>query len=408
MFCSNCGAEIPEGSRFCKVCGTATASGAKNNPAVEKHPAAEKSPASEKDLTVSKVGERVVEGVNRAVDGFDAATGGTGHAELRFGDLFSEAFKRHAKGDAEEIFTYGTKSTTPDIHDVSAEWPHPWVWSRVLAIMVVVVFSLVALAQLKEAAGAVPCIIILGSAAVPLSLLIFFYETNVWRNVSIAQTMSLFLVGGLLSTLTLFFDSLFGLDEFIGYSGNIIESLVTAIVKLTSITAIIVLALQQRSGGASFMRAGKNYILNGMLIGAAIGAGFAVFDNSAVAFSWWFDSGLEALNHAIIVLTVVSFARYVMWGAAIGGALAMTEGENGFEGDQLTNPRFLVVAVTCLVLHTLWYARLPLLDDILIFGEMLVKYAILAVVIWIVVVVLINRGISQVNEVSKDETQESA
>ena len=384
MFCSNCGTEIPEGSRFCPSCGSAV--------------------GAAKEFSASKVSERVVKGVGRAVDSFDVATGGSGHVDLRFSDLFSETFKKHAKGDAEEVFICGTRSTTPDVHNVSSEWPHPWVWSRVLIVMVAVVFCCLVLAQLKETSYVFPSIMFLGSAAIPLSLLVFFFETNVWRNVSIVETMLLFLVGGLLATLSLFFDSLFGLGDFMG-TGDFVESLVSAIVNLTSITAIIALAMQQRGGKVTLLGNGRNYILNGMLVGAAIGAGFALLDNSAVAFQWWYDFGFEGLRHAMLALSIASIGRFVMWGAAIGGALALCEGEDGFDAGQLADPRFLVVAALCLVLHTLWYTILPVFNDALIFfGEAYVKYAILSIVIWVVVTILINRGLSQVNELTREES----
>ena len=49
---------------------------------------------------------------------------------FNLGDVFSEAFKRHTSEEVEEVFTVGTRSTTPPIEQVETGWPRPWIFLR--------------------------------------------------------------------------------------------------------------------------------------------------------------------------------------------------------------------------------------------------------------------------------------
>lgn len=117
----------------------------------------------------------------------------------------------------------------------------------------------------------IPGMILMGTLAVPLSTLLFFYEVNVRRNISLYQVLKLVFAGGILSLLiTSVISALIGeTNEVVGLAlaGPIEES-----------AKLLALVLAARS-----LR--YHYKLNGLLMGAAIGTGFAVFESMS-STSW--------------------------------------------------------------------------------------------------------------------------
>ena len=91
MYCKKCGAKIEQGQKFCSKCGTPV------------------SIVEQSSETKEESGEAhtIVDSLNEYVGG------GQNHVELNWKDLFRDVFKRHSKGEAEEIFACGTKNTPP-------------------------------------------------------------------------------------------------------------------------------------------------------------------------------------------------------------------------------------------------------------------------------------------------------
>lgn len=204
------------------------------------------------------------------IDSLNEYVGNDQPADMNWRVLFTDVFRPHTKEEAEEIFICGTNTTTPDRNSISKDWPHPWLYSRVL-LMFAITFALLWLCV--NAFGnlnAFPGMIVIGSFAVPLSTMVLFMEANVWRNVSMYSVIITFFVGGcasLVATLFLFsFYSVERMDSFDAFMVGVIEELGKA---------IIIMAILRKSGKLS--------ILTGMLIGACVGAGFAAFESAGYA-----------------------------------------------------------------------------------------------------------------------------
>lgn len=97
MYCSNCGKEMPDGSAFCPSCGFQVG----------------QTTSRPTDQGVKRVAHAVGGFVNQAADALNEMTGGSGHVELKFRNLFDSVFKKHSRDEAEELFACGTPSTTP-------------------------------------------------------------------------------------------------------------------------------------------------------------------------------------------------------------------------------------------------------------------------------------------------------
>ena len=343
----------------------------------------------------------VGEAVGTAADKFNELTGGTGHVDLKLKDLFSEAFKHHSKSEAEKLMICGTADTTPKLKDVSAAWPKPWVWLRVLAIMLVTWGACIALFSVFKNPLAIPSIMFVGSFAAPLAIFAFFFETNAPRNISFIEAIIIFFVGGIASIIAIYITN-FGLLEASGV-GAVDKSLLTGLIEETVKIVIIMFFMRQRKSNDALLKGSRNYVLNGLLIGAAVGGGFAAFESAGYAFMNWVDYGFNSMMMTIVLRGILSPGGHIAWAAVEGAALALCEGKDGFSKSQLWDPRFLAVAITCIVLHGVWDMTVPFLTGNLVFA----KYALLIVAIWIVVGVMMHRGLQQINQLVTEADEAS-
>ncbi len=126
-----------------------------------------------------------VAGVEK-IQGFDAR------------EMFSEVFRARLNEHVEEHFTVGTASTTPPLSAVDTTWPKPWVFFKTFTFSVLVYVCFVFALQQFHNPKLLPGLIMTGTFLIPVSLLIFFFEMNVLRNVSLYQVVKLVMLGGIL------------------------------------------------------------------------------------------------------------------------------------------------------------------------------------------------------------------
>ena len=255
---------------------------------------------------------------------------------------------------------------------------------------------------------AYPGLVFMGAFAVPFSMLIFFFETNVFRNISLAETVNVFFLGGVACLVVLNFLpqtlSPFSPQDNPTATQHIFNCFAVGFVEEAAKIIIIVIVFRLRK------TQGPYYVLNGMLIGAAIGAGAGVFESAA--YINWYSIPLDSLVNVMVVRGILAVGTHVAWGAIEGAALALGDKEHHVEVGQVINPvalsmftfknpAFLATFVSCALLHSVWninfayyFAPLAFLDTYFI------KYAILVIIAWIIVLVMLNRGIEQVNEIS--------
>lgn len=399
MFCMKCGSQIPDGAAFCSHCGQPT--GSAPTPT---------QPAS----SVANVGKAVAGAVTGMANKLDEATGGSGHVTLKFKDFFINVPKHHTHEDAEALFSCGSPTTTPKLSEVSSEWPKPWLYSRVFVILLVTLIGCMALWELFHNSKSFPNIMFIGALLVPFTAVIFFFETNAPRNISIAQVVKMFFVGGILSILMIYPVSAIMPESGAGEFG---PAMVTGVIEEIAKILLIVYFMSRTKG--------RNYVLNGLLIGASVGAGFAVFESAGYAFDSFiryfvyglqntdqaaqiYGLGYQGIVNIVAIRATMAIGGHVAWAAAEGAALAICEKETGFALSQLADPRFLIVAVICIVLHGIWdTSPFLFLDDFAIPYLGSPKYILLIIIIWIVIAVMLDRGLSQINELANAESTSS-
>ena len=116
-------------------------------------------------------------------------------------DLFSEVFSKHSRTEVENYFTIGTEKSTPDILDVDASWPKPWLFTRMIVASLVLYFLMWFGWKMWANTNLLPGLMLIGSFAIPISTLVLFVELNVRRNVSLYMVVRLVFLGGIFSLL---------------------------------------------------------------------------------------------------------------------------------------------------------------------------------------------------------------
>lgn len=304
-------------------------------------------------------------------------------------ELMSELFKKHKEEDIEEYFTVGTPNSTPPIEQVDTRWPKPWMFFRALAASIGIYLLFDIAWQYFHNNNLVPGMMLMGTIAVPFSALLFFYEVNVRRNISLYRVLKLFFLGGIISLiLSLVLYAIVGDTP----KGVWAEAAPGPIEEIGKLFALVWVARSMR----------HHYKINGLLMGAAVGTGFAVFESLGYALNFLIGGVLlESIGEdvgAVGIMKEVIFTRgvlsplgHIVWTAIAGAALWRVKGKEGFNFSMLGNGKFWHLFLIPVVLHAVWDVSIPYVDDFPYYG----KYVLLGVVAWFVVFALIQEGLKE-------------
>lgn len=365
MYCFNCGQETTEGQKFCAGCG-----------ADLRHQAAPKLEEQQVRLQDQMKGTflQATEKVNRMV-------GEEGAIDVNLKDVFSSVFLKHTKEEAEQLFISGTKATTPLERDISTSWPKPWLFSRIFSVLAITfAFLYICLVSFQNP-NALPGLNIIGSFAVPFSLLILFWEMNAPRNISIYEVAKMFFVGGAASLVaTLFLYAVFPVGE-LNFSGAVIVGVIEEIGKLAIIYYFV-------------KKLNPKFVLNGLLIGATIGAGFAAFESAGYAFNAERILGEEAMISIIFMRAWMAVGTHTVWSAIAGAALVYVKGSQPLSGSHLGDGSFLKLFAVAVTLHAVWDMPLYALHSFYFL------YVVLIIAAWIFIFSLINAGLKQIGRLN--------
>ena len=364
--CPVCHGKIRQNSNFCSICGFVL-----NNPTRYNQVPPSGVPSNAMQSLISRFGG--------------------GDVQLSLKDLFSEVFHKHEKVEKDELFIYGTEHTTPLESQMSSTWPKPWLYSRVFALFAIVFGSLYILARVFGNEIALPGLMFIGALAVPFATIIFFFEVNAPRNISIFDTVKIFFVGGMISLIaTMIIATVFPSGD-LDYTGATIVGITEEIAKLVP----IIIYVKKRD---------SKYILNGLLIGAAVGGGFAVFETAGYAFSaLWEDKSMTSMMITIFLRGYLAIGGHVIWAAIEGAALCAVKQDKPFEFKMLFNIRFLAYFIIPVILHSLWDC--PLGGNFIVFDFVFLFQIGLTIIAWAVALLLISKGLNQISEISKNSKQ---
>ncbi|OUQ48105.1 hypothetical protein B5E62_14370 [Lachnoclostridium sp. An118] len=384
LFCLWCGAKVESGDRFCPECGRSLSQGGPGpqqnagwqNAGQQNTGQAGGGFTKDEFISMSK------SGVGKFVDAINDMTGQEGKTDIRLRELVSEVFRRHTVEEREELFISGTKKTTPAPENMTADWPNPWLFARIFLMFLVVFAGLLVMILQFSNTNAIPGAMFIGALIVPFSLVIFFWETNIPRNISIFDVVSIFFIGGVMSLIfTLILYGYIYVGE-LNYTGAILVGIVEEVGK-------IVVA------GHYVKKRNTSYILNGLLLGACVGAGFAVFETAGYAFSALLYGGIPNMIDVLILRGALAIGGHTLWAAISTAGLVIAKGERPFDRKMYLDPKFLKFLFLVIALHAVWDMPITLGQSV-----HLVQWVLCAVAV-VIVLVLLSSGLRQVSAVSE-------
>ena len=333
--------------------------------------------------------------------------------ELSIKDFFVNVFGTQPAGSGDKMFASGTVLTTPTPDRMLQEWNKPWLYARVLLIGLLFNFLCYFMFNQQGHPGGMYMLFSFGCLVIPLSVLIFYWEINIPRDIPLYKVFMIFFVGGVLS---LIFAILLPNAGEPAYLAPLTEEPA----KILAL-AIFIYWLDCR------------YIFGGLLIGAAVGAGFSAFEDvfyvmnnsvnilvsslidfmSRLAYIQPGDTAnlnnfveelkvlvknlpgimYERGSDVLILRSSLTLNGHVTWAAIEGGALVMAKGNDNFKLNHLVDPRFLGYLGAAMALH---FCRnygfelhpLPYVSD--------ASYLVLNLLAIFVVFTLIQRAVTQV------------
>ena len=303
------------------------------------------------------------------------------------GDLLSDVFTKRSDAEVEEYFVGGTPTTTPEVMSVATDWPRPWAFARIFLLSVVAYFLLVYGFREFGNPYFLPGIMVVGSLAFPLTILIFFYEMNVPRNVSLLFLLKWLVFGGVLSLLAALFG--FRVSNLSSWLGAMSAGIVEESAKLV---ALLLVARNTR----------YRWTLNGLLIGAAVGTGFSIFETMGYVCVQGFLKGGQDGMFAIITQRgwLNLLGDHSLWTGLVGAALWRVRGVSEFRFDMLSDPRFLRVFALVVALHMV--NNMPV--NLPLFG----KYLVIGFVAWATILSFIQYGLREVRSAQLANTAGAA
>ncbi|HWZ33458.1 MAG TPA: PrsW family glutamic-type intramembrane protease [Bryobacteraceae bacterium] len=344
--------------------------------------------------------------------------------------MFSEVFKGRKRGEIEDYFVVGTSKTTPPLDEVETGWPRPWFFMRVLGFMLAVYFLFSKSLEYFSNPCDLPGLMMIGALAVPLATVVLFWELNTPRNVAFMQILMMIAFGGVTSFL--FMEVVSRLSN-LGWLGTPSAGIVEETAKLLTVIVVV--------------RSVKyKYILNGMVFGAAVGAGFAAFETAGYSF---FDgyltklmlnvftqivhptegfknavdhfaknpSDIQMLKGVAYQLSKSAYAwafsqldlrsyfapfGHIAWTAIAAGAFWRVKGADPFRFKMLVDPIFVRTFLVPVILHMTWDTDFVQNQDWLLRDLMLVGLGVIA---WYVAFLLVQQGLKQIKQAQVTQTQ---
>lgn len=209
-----------------------------------------------------------------------------------------------------------------------------------------------------------PGMLVIGNLGVPMTMLMFFYECNLFRNVPFLKVLYYMLMGSCISIVITFIltylfewaisynivmprnaigqlglqNSTIQLEPYFARHPKI-ELAVTALIEeFGKVLVIFIFLMKYRR---------QCYVLTGLLVGASVGAGFAVLESAGYA------SGSTELMSLILARGVLSPGCHIAWGALLGGC-TMWFCKPPLRYIFLINPKFSSLFIVIAGLHYLW------------------------------------------------------
>lgn len=325
--------------------------------------------------------------------------------ELGYKDIFSDVFKRHTEEDTARVFIAGTSLTTPNRAGMLAEWIKPFLFARFFAVGALAAAILGGFFYMTQHELALYMLLILIPCLIPMTMFLMAWEMNIPRNISLYEALKMILFGGVLS---LFCTAL--LVERID-----LPAYLAPVIEEPAKLLLVCLFLGRR-------KQKRSYILNGILVGFAVGTGFALMESIQYSLNAFIvdenfgiliqgDYELAALYGIKVALIRLmnGVVGHGLYAALYGGAIAMVKQDENLKLSHLFQLPVLIYFAAAFLLHALnnsetplseiWILRVPALGSLLSAQILFVLYPLG----FFFLLPLLRRGVNQIVEISVRE-----
>jgi RsiW-degrading membrane proteinase PrsW (M82 family) len=196
----------------------------------------------------------------------------------------------------------------------------------------------IAILVLTENPNLFPTVVILGNLLVPVAYVAFFYQRRHLSDVSLPTVASAFIWGGLLGT----------------FSAAVLEPLF--IRELDLVTAFVVGIIEESAKMLGVLVVARHRRhdreMDGLLLGAAAGMGFAALESTGYTFTAFLASGgsISAIVAITILRGLLAPVGHGTWTALLTSAMFREGSATRFR----VNGAVLAAYATVVVLHGLW------------------------------------------------------
>lgn len=222
--------------------------------------------------------------------------------------------------DASDPSADGT--ATPTTAGPRPGW-HSWLWLLVLIAGELGYQALRRVALHTENPHLLPGMVLMGALIVPCAFVAFLWGTDIGHEITLATALITALAGGCVAVATAA-----AAEDWASGDGFLDAATVAAIEEAAklAVTAAALVAITRRAHGARNSRNARN----GLVLGAACGAGFAVVETLGYTFVDYLDptgGGMQALDNDLLVRSIFAPATHLTWaaltGCAVGAALSL-------------------------------------------------------------------------------------
>ena len=153
------------------------------------------------------------------------------------------------------------------------------------------------------------------SCIVPVTILILVWEMNIPRDISLTEVFQIMAIGGVLSICA-------AMVGFTGTEAGQMPALWAGIVEEPAKLLIIYYFLKKKN---------RKYILDGILLGVAVGTGFAMFESMMYTMEYFGAYGLWVGIDEAFVRAFSGISGHGLWAGLYGGGLLMAKGSEEIE-----------------------------------------------------------------------------
>lgn len=305
-----------------------------------------------------------------------------GGVEITWKDIFSEYKNRHGKKELEYALLAGTSLDSATEETMLQKWRKPWVFYPLLkgglALVAFIYASLFVSIEVLGIELEVYTVIltIIPPLIIPMILMVFIWELNIPRNISIYELFGCFLVGGI--------SSLFGTGVMFGFVKGSFAPFAAFREEPAKLAASLALLY-------FFSKKKKVYGLTGLVVGAAVGAGFGGFESVSYAQNAGEIGGIITNQ---VIRGIFALGGHTVYCAPYIGAVALEMKDSKITLDCFKSRDFLVTFASSVGLHFLWNSDISYWGtDSRVFS--LCKNVVIIILLWIELLYIARKCLHQ-------------